>query len=293
MRHVLAVIPARYASTRLPGKPLLPILGGEPMIAHVVRRVLKARMVQQVLVATDHEAIAEAAKRAGANAIMTDSALPTGTHRVAAAVRHAGMDADVIVNVQGDEPLIEPDAIDLSAQMLMTHAAADVATLSAPLSVNALLDPNRVKVVCGPLQPAAAGSAACAAQVEEEGGVKRALYFSRGPIGVDRDELGMLLRSQSGSDDRVAGGRPAATWCAARLHVGLYAFRPAALEKFVSLPSSQLESFEQLEQMRALEAGMTIAVGEVTGVARGVDTAEDVEWLERHWRRHDHEQDRS
>ncbi|EOD29869.1 hypothetical protein EMIHUDRAFT_230715 [Emiliania huxleyi CCMP1516] len=153
MGRVIAVIPSRFASTRLPGKALLPMLGGEPMIAHVVRAALAASTVQRVLVATDHEGIAAAAEKAGAEAVMTDSALPSGTDRVAAALRlraDVAATADVVVNVQGDEPLVEPSAIDASARLLLSHPTADIATLSTPLPAALLLDPSKVKVVCGP-----------------------------------------------------------------------------------------------------------------------------------------------
>ena len=124
--RVIAAIPARFGSTRLPGKPLLRMVDGAPMIAHVVRAALAAESVQHVIVATDHEGIAAAAEAHGAEAVMTESSLPTGTDRVAAAMRlrpdHE--DTDIIVNVQGDEPLIEPSSINIAAQLLMMHPAA-------------------------------------------------------------------------------------------------------------------------------------------------------------------------
>ena len=248
------------------------------MISHVVRAALGAHSVRRVVVATDHAGVAAAATSAGATAVMTDSALPTGTDRVAAAMRQIGEHADVVVNVQGDEPLIDPASIDLAANLLLAHAAADIATLSAPLPADALLDPSRVKVVCGPAFGGDSSSEAC----------HRALFFSRAPIGVDRSVLRSLLLQSGGSSDGSSQGSMdsgrSASQHAARLHVGLYAFRPDALQRFVSLPPSPLESLEQLEQMRALEAGMIIAVGEVHHAARGVDTEEDLLWLEQRWR---------
>lgn len=288
MRNVLAVIPARFASTRLPGKPLIRILSGEPMIAHVVRQTLAAPSVSRVLVATDHAQIAEAAVAAGAEAVMTDSDLPTGTDRVAAALRlrtDLAAAADVVVNVQGDEPLVQPSAIDLAAHLLFTYPAADIATLSAPLTDAALLDPSRVKVVCGSrMRPSeSAAEEAVAACCE-------ALYFSRAPIGVQRETLQAMLRgSASGAtgdaNGGAASGRAAslAEASGARLHVGLYAFRPATLQRFVQLPPSRLEQLEQLEQLRALGAGMRIAVGEVGCASAGIDTIEDVRRLETAW----------
>ena len=293
---VLAVIPARFASTRLPGKPLLPVLSGEPMIAHVVRAALKASSVRRVLVATDHEAIAEAANAAGAESVMTDSALPTGTDRVAAAVRMVAETADVIVNVQGDEPLVRPDAIDLSARLLLANPSAEMATLSAPLPSEALLDPSKVKVVCGPAAAAADGLASSSSSSSDAdvGACRRALFFSRAPIGVDRTALSALLRREDASSSSSSSSSSAAPpppppsvdlgECAARLHVGLYAFRPDALQRFVGLPPSTLEGLEQLEQMRAIEAGMTILVGEVDHHSRGVDTHEDLLRLEELWK---------
>ena len=288
--RVLAVIPARYGSTRLPGKPLLPILGGDPMIAHVVRAAQAARSVERVMVATDHEGIAAAAERAGAQAIMTDPAIATGTDRIASALRITGATADVIVNVQGDEPLMEPTSIDLAANLLLAQPSAAIATLSAPLPPAALLDPHRVKVVGAPIEGAhqspgeaqAAAGAAFELSAEALGQVSSArcsvaLYFSRAPIGVDRQALGALLRPPPG-DGTVAPAQPGCHAC--RLHVGLYAFRPASLERFVSLPPSALERMEQLEQLRALEDGMRIVVGEVDAPVQGIDTIEDVQLVE-------------
>ena len=287
---VLAVIPARFASTRLPGKPLLPVLSGEPMIAHVVRAALAASSVRRVLVATDHAGIAKAAEAAGAESVMTDSAISTGTDRVAAALRlraDASAAADVVVNVQGDEPLVQPAAIDLAARLLLSNTTADMATLSAPLpSSEALLDPSKVKVVCGPLLAPAlsssdTGSHETGSHMAEVGACRRALFFSRAPIGIERDALHSLLHP-SARDGGVRATPPPLP-CAARLHVGLYAFRPSSLERFVSLPPSPLERVEQLEQMRALEAGMSILVGEVDHASRGIDTIEDVRELSRLW----------
>ena len=288
--RVLAVIPARYGSTRLPGKPLLPILGGDPKIAHVVRAAQAARSVDRVMVATDHEGIAAAAERAGAQAIMTDASIATGTDRVASALRITGATADVIVNVQGDEPLMEPASIDLAANLLLAQPSAAMATLSAPLSPAALLDPHRVKVVGAPIEGAHAIAGGARAAAEE--GIElsaeairqvscarcsMALYFSRTPIGVGRQALDSMLRPSRG-DTAITAPQPGSYAC--RLHVGLYAFRPASLQRFVSLPPSALERMEQLEQLRALEDGMRIVVGEVDAPVQGIDTIEDVQLVE-------------
>jgi 3-deoxy-manno-octulosonate cytidylyltransferase (CMP-KDO synthetase) len=280
--RALAVIPARFASTRLPGKPLLPILGGDPMIVHVIRRALAAKTIDRVLVATDHEEIAAAARAAGAEAVMTDSSIATGTDRVAEAMRLTGATAEVVVNVQGDEPLIAPEAIDCAAELLLRHAHADIATLSTPLPPAALLDPSKVKVVC---------AAPKGQLVDADLAAAWALFFSRAPIGMDRKALLELLdhdhdraprRDASPASSRGVS-RPhgaLSNQYACRLHVGLYAFRPQSLERFVSLPPTQLEQFESLEQLRALESGMRIIVGEVASHAQGVDTMDDLRILE-------------
>ena len=283
----VVVIPSRFGSSRLPGKPLLRMLGGAPMIAHVVRAALGARSVSRVFVATDHEEIAVAAARAGAETVMTDKAIQTGTDRVAAAMRLTQTSADIVVNVQGDEPLIEPESIDLAVRLLLEQPQADIATLSAPLPLSALLDPSKVKVVCSSI------ARELAHETDEPGPRTRnganALFFSRAPIGVDRETLRALMQSHMGSSHRADGTDAVAAMDlplshACRLHVGLYAFRSAALLRFVALPPSRLERLEQLEQMRALEDGMRIVIGEVDHVSRGVDTVDDLEALEARWR---------
>jgi 3-deoxy-manno-octulosonate cytidylyltransferase (CMP-KDO synthetase) len=282
--NAVVVIPSRFGSSRLPGKPLLRMLGGAPMIAHVVRAALGARSVSRVLVATDHEEIAVAAARAGAETVMTDKAIQTGTDRVAAAMRLTQTSADIVVNVQGDEPLIEPESIDLAVRLLLEQPQADIATLSAPLPLSALLDPSKVKVVCSSI----ASGPAHEPNPRTRNGAN-ALFFSRAPIGVDRETLRALMQSHMGSSHRADGDAAVAAMDlplshACRLHVGLYAFRSAALLRFVALPPSHLERLEQLEQMRALEDGMRIVVGEVDHVSRGVDTVDDLEALEARWR---------
>lgn len=276
--RVVCCIPARYAATRLPGKPLLRV-DGEPMIAHVIRAARASRRVDEVLVATDHAEIASVARAEGVEAVMTDSALPSGTDRVAAALRLCGVQADVVVNVQCDEPRIEPASIDLVAQLLLRQPAADMGTLSAPLDADALLDVNRVKVVSVPV--ADDGS------FDGADGVQRALFFSRAPIGVSRERLQALLQptTRCAAPVMVHGGNgdtaaPSARH-ACRLHVGLYSYRAEALHRLVALPPSPLELLERLEQMRALEAGMHIAVGQVARAPIGVDTAADLRAVQR------------
>jgi len=240
------VIPARYASTRLPGKPLRAI-AGRPMILHVLDRAREAGAAE-VIVATDDERIAAACLAAGADVEMTDPAHPSGTDRLAEVVARRGFaDHDVIVNVQGDEPLIAPANIAQVARLLATTPAAAIATLATPLAMAGdFADPNVVKVVCRP-----------------DG---LALYFSRAPVPWPRDA-------------RLAGDGAAAS--GALRHVGLYAYRVAALRRLAALPPSPLETCERLEQLRALENGLAIAVevaAEVPG--HGVDTEADLARVE-------------
>lgn len=242
------VIPARYASTRLPGKPLLEI-AGRPMVQHVVERAC-ASGADEVLVATDDARIASAVhdpRRPGVPiAVMTEAGLPSGTDRVAAVARARGWsDSTVVVNVQADEPFLPEALIDQAAALLDRDAAAGIATLATPVaSLEELLDPNAVKVVVS------------------RGGA--AMYFSRAPIPWTRDGAPAGLASQ-----REFGG--------ALRHVGLYAYRVGALRQITCLPPSVLEQREKLEQLRALEHGIRIAVAEcIVPPAPGVDTAEDL-----------------
>jgi 3-deoxy-manno-octulosonate cytidylyltransferase (CMP-KDO synthetase) len=243
------VIPARYASTRLPGKPLLDI-GGRPMIQHVVERAC-ASGADEVLVATDDARIVAAVtdpRRAGASiAVMTDPDLPSGTDRVAVVAAARGWnDATMVVNVQGDEPFLPPALIDQAARLLEADPAAGIATLATPLrSLEEFLDPNVVKVV-----------------TTEDGA---ALYFSRAPIPWTRDAAPSGLASQR-------------EYSGALRHVGLYAYRVGTLRRITSLPPSKLEMREKLEQLRALENGVRIVVGRcVEPPPPGVDTPSDLE----------------
>jgi 3-deoxy-manno-octulosonate cytidylyltransferase (CMP-KDO synthetase) len=238
------VVPARYGATRLPGKPLL-LLAGKPLIQWVYERARRAG-ARQVIIATDDERIAQAARGFGAEVRMTASTHASGTDRIAEVARgeHWG-DDDIVVNVQGDEPLMPEVLIDQVAALLVARAGADIATLAAPLaSVAALLDPNVVKVVADLQQ--------------------RALYFSRAPIPWSRDAAPSGISSQ-------------ASFAGARRHLGIYAYRVAALQRMAALPRSALERLEQLEQLRALEHGMDIRVADAV-VAPGpdVNTAADL-----------------
>jgi len=235
---VVAVIPARWASTRFPGKPMAE-LAGEPMISHVVRRASEATTVDHVIVATDDERIAEAASAVGAEAVMTGEC-PSGTDRVAAAV--AGRDEwEIVINVQGDEPLLSGDNIDVLVSGLLADDEVGMSTLCRPLEAERVEDPNAVKVV------------------RDARG--RALYFSRSPIPYPRHRE--------------------AAWKLWRLHLGIYGFRRETLEAFVELPPSDLEQAEALEQLRALENGIQILVLDAPHPAFGVDTPEDLERVEK------------
>jgi 3-deoxy-manno-octulosonate cytidylyltransferase (CMP-KDO synthetase) len=243
---IVAIIPARYAATRLPGKPLSEI-HGKTMIERVHERARAATRVDRVLVATDDERIAAAVRGFGGEAVLTSPAHATGTDRLAEAAR--GIDAEIVINVQGDEPLVDPSGIDAVAEALADDPALEMATLSLPLrSLDEMLAASVVKVVTD-----ARGDA---------------LYFSRSPIPHVR---------QAGGDARAAA-EAAVERGLARKHVGLYGYRREALLRFAALPPSPLEEAEGLEQLRALAHGMRIRVvprdGE-SGVA--VDTPEDLE----------------
>jgi 3-deoxy-manno-octulosonate cytidylyltransferase (CMP-KDO synthetase) len=243
------VIPARYASTRLPGKPLLEI-AGRSMIQRVVDLAC-ASGAAEVLVATDDARIAAAVqdprRPADAIAVMTDPDLPSGTDRIAAVAAARGWgDETLVVNVQGDEPFLPPRLVDQAAELLERDPAAGIATLATPLgSLEEFMDPNVVKVV-----------------VARNG---TALYFSRAPIPWTREGAAAGLASQR----EFAGSLR---------HVGVYAYRVGVLQRITRLPPSALEQREKLEQLRALEHGVRIAVGEcVERPGPGVDTAADLE----------------
>jgi 3-deoxy-manno-octulosonate cytidylyltransferase (CMP-KDO synthetase) len=240
----LGVIPARLASTRLPHKPLQ-LLGGQPLIVRVIERAAELGALDRVVVATDAEAVRDAVVAAGHEAVLTAAAHESGTDRVAeVAARRAFAGFDVIVNVQGDEPFLDAEAL-AGAIARVRDAGDDVGTAAAPLEAAAAADPARVKVVC-----------------DARG---RALYFSRAPIPYWRD----------------GGAPPEGTYWQ---HVGLYAFRREALARWTALGPSALERAERLEQLRALEHGMTIGVARLAGpVAPGIDTPEDLRRAEARW----------
>ena len=243
---IVAIIPARFSSTRLPGKPLSDI-HGKPMIQRVHERVTLARRVDRVLVATDDRRIAEAVRGFGGEAVMTSAEHASGTDRLAEVARGLE-DVEIVVNVQGDEPLLDPEGIDAAVDALLHDPGLPLSTLALPLrSAAEMLSPSVVKVVTD-----ASGDA---------------LYFSRSPIPFVR----------MGAGDAASAAAEAVARGLARKHVGLYAYRRDALLRFASLPPAPLELAEGLEQLRALHHGMRLRVvpreGE-GGVA--VDTPADL-----------------
>jgi 3-deoxy-manno-octulosonate cytidylyltransferase (CMP-KDO synthetase) len=239
------VIPARYASARLPGKVLLGI-AGKPMIQWVYERA-RASRAHEVLIATDDLLIVSAAHSFGAQTIMTESTHRSGTDRIAEVARlQKWADCDIVVNVQGDEPLIPAALIDQVGAVLESNPGAQIATLAtAIVSISEFMDPNAVKVV-----------------TDREG---RALYFSRAPIPWDRDGATVGMVSQK-------------SFAGARRHVGIYGYRVGGLLRLAALEPSPLEQREKLEQLRALENGIEIRVADsVEPPGPDVNTAADLE----------------
>lgn len=246
---VIAIIPARFASTRLPGKPLLEI-GGRPMILHVVERARQVAAIDRVIVATDDERVLGSVREAGEEAVMTSPEHRTGTDRLAEVA--AGLDADLIVNVQGDEPFIEMSTIEAALDPMLRDSSIVMSTTSEPIeTADDALNPNVVKVV-----------------VDEEG---FALYFSRQPIpypraaAIEYGSIEAALRAQPDLIRRYAK------------HTGLYVYRRDFLLTYSKLPPSPLEQLETLEQLRALEHGYRIRVVPVAHRSIGIDTPEDLE----------------
>ncbi|MCB9771174.1 MAG: 3-deoxy-manno-octulosonate cytidylyltransferase [Candidatus Omnitrophica bacterium] len=233
---VVGVIPARWASTRFEGK-MLALLNGRPMIEHVWRQVKKSRILEDVLIACDDDRILQVAKGFGANAVMTALNHESGTDRIAEAV--AKITTDIVVNIQGDEPLIDPHVIDHLAQVLLEDTALSMATVIKRITKeDDFNNPNVVKVV-----------------IDRN---KNALYFSRSPIPFDR------LKKPFQENIYYK-------------HLGLYAYRKDFLLGFKTLPFSKLESAEKLEQLRALDAGYKIKTIETDHETIGVDTPEDLQ----------------
>jgi 3-deoxy-manno-octulosonate cytidylyltransferase (CMP-KDO synthetase) len=262
--NAAAVIPARYASTRFPGKPLANETG-KYLIQHVYEQVSRARSVAQVIVATDDERIRRAVQSFGGRAVMTRADHPSGTDRVAEVA--AGLDAEIIVNVQGDEPEIEPGNIDQLVRLLANDAEVVIGTLACPFPAGAdPRDPNAVKVVLD--------------------GRGRALYFSRALVPYPRDSGGAATVARP--PPAVGVAQPPSAVCGTGvspvssaaggpwlLPLGIYAYRRDFLLRLAKLPPTPLEQVEKLEQLRALENGYAIAVAVVERSAVGIDTPAD------------------
>lgn len=239
----VAIIPARYGSSRFPGKPLA-LLGGEPVISHVCRRAAMALGADNVLVATDDDRIAAAVNEYGGRAVMTSTEHRSGTDRIAEALERSGVEADVVINVQGDEPFVHPEQLK-ALMACFDRPEVKIATLVRPWPEDAdatpLTNPNIVKVV-----------------VDDNG---NALYFSRSLIPFRRADVTTPIEYLT--------------------HVGVYAYRADVLRRIVTLPRSPLEQAESLEQLRWLQAGYTIATARTGHQTVGIDTPADLERAER------------
>lgn len=243
-QKVLAVIPARFASTRFPGKVLAP-LAGKPLVAHTYAKASQASLVSDVVVATDDSRVVEALTPLGIPVVMTRNDHPSGTDRIAEVARSS--DAEIIVNVQGDEPLIDPATIDNAIRPLLESPDVPMSTARRRLtSMDDVQNPNIVKVVCG-----------C------DG---RAIYFSRCPIPFIRDAAD-------------ASAAAACYW----QHIGIYVYRREFLLRYAQMPPTPLERLEKLEQLRVLENGFPIAVVDTEYLSLGVDTPEDLERVRAHF----------
>lgn len=238
---IVGVIPARFASTRFPGKPLA-LLQGRPMIQWTIEGAKKSKLLTDLIVATDDELIKDAAEAVGAKVVMTDSSLPSGSDRIHAAIKN--IECDVVVNIQGDEPLVTGELIDRLAQVFVDEPKMDMATLAHPISEEELQNPNSVKVVMN---------------INDE-----ALYFSRFPMPYSRvkaNELG--------------------DYSGCLKHIGMYAYSTSFLQEFCEAPQALIEKAESLEQLRALYLGAKIKVVRVKEASIGVDTPEDLEKLDK------------
>lgn len=237
---VIGVIPARFASQRLPGKPLVDLFG-KPLVQRVYEQAKKATLLDRVIVATDDDRIMQAVQAFGGEAVMTPANVMSGSDRVAAVAKT--IDGEIFVNIQGDEPLIAPEMIDQGVRLLLEDASVLVGTLAKKIeTAEEITNPNVVKVV-----------------------MKRngyALYFSRSPIPYQQDGGEYQRWIESGIYYK---------------HIGLYIFRKSFLEKYAVMKESPLERVEKLEQLRIIENGYRIKVGETVFDSIPVDTKEDVE----------------
>jgi len=248
---IIVCIPARYGSTRFPAKVLAKDTG-KFLIQHVYEQALLAKLPEKVIIAADDKRIADAAKSFGAYYIMTSPDCASGTDRIAEAV--GGLDADIIVNLQADEPEIDPANIDAVAKLLLDNPKCQMATLAADFETKAqIADPNIVKVICR-------------AGLAPPNGI--AIYFSRSVIPYDREHAGIGPKSNY------------------LRHLGIYAYRKDFLLKITKLPQTPLEKLEKLEQLRAIENGFDILVAKVNHTSPGIDTPEQyAEFVKRYKRK--------
>ena len=267
---IIVCIPARYASVRFPGKVLAQDTG-KYLIQHTWEQARKAKLPERVVIAADDPKIVEAARTFGAECVLTSTEHNSGTDRIAEAVGRT--DAEIVINVQGDEPQIDPDHIDYLARLLLDSPEAPMATLAAGFaSREQIADPNVVKVIVSScIRPVGAtprgcplgeaGQARRPAPTHDAGcttrkNVWRAIYFSRSVIPYDREQAGV------GDVDHYLR------------HIGIYAYRREFLLTITALPQTPLEKIEKLEQLRAIENGYTILVGKVEHTCEGIDTPE-------------------
>ncbi len=249
-QNIVAIIPARYASARLPGKMLLPI-AGKPLILHTVDRACEAATIGRVIVATDDARIFDVAREAEVEVVMTSPDHASGSDRIAEVAEMLPV-GSIVVNVQGDEPVIPAATIDAAVRALIADAGAQMATTFEPIdTAEEVLDPNVVKIVTSPNG--------------------RAIYFSRSPIPLPREAVQKFgsLESALTAEPLLVGQF--------KKHTGLYVYRREFLVEFTRLARTPIEETEMLEQMRALENGAVIVAVEAAGRSIGVDTAADLE----------------
>lgn len=242
---VIGVIPARFASTRFPGKPLVNI-AGKPLLQWVIEQAQLAQQLDEVIVATDHIEIARLSENLGMKAVMTDSDLPSGTDRIYAATKD--MQAEIVINIQGDEPMLNPEWIDMLVLALKANPNSSMSTLAHPISEEDLENKNAVKVILNEQQ--------------------QAIYFSRWPIPFSRKKMSDF---------------PQQKFC--MKHIGMYGYRSNFLKEFCQHPPSEIEQSESLEQLRALSMGASIQVISVAEASVGVDTPEDALKVEEYLKR--------
>jgi len=285
---IVACIPARFSSTRFPGKVLAKDTG-KFLIQHVYEQACQAKLIDRVIIAADDRRVVEAAKSFGAECVLTSVKHQSGTDRIAEAVKN--VDADIVVNLQADEPEIDPDNIDYVARLLADNPDYPMATLAAPFdNAKQIADPNIVKVVVSSCVPSTAlgtgvRDASCEkkemdsrfrgndstqyARRNTQDDIGRAIYFSRSPIPYDREKAGIGKLEQY------------------LRHIGIYAYRKEFLLKITALPQTPLEKIEKLEQLRALENGFSILVGRVKHTCDGIDTPEQyAEFVKRYKKSH-------